>query len=263
MKQDSDKFHKFLQTHQVFNTGELEEHCSVSGYHLRNLLTKFVRNQEITKVRNGLYSVLPEGTQSDFMPPALLVAAKSTSDAVLGYRSALAFYGLSRNTNAGHTFLTHHRLKPYKLNGITFKPCSSAKPSDDFSVVNTKAWNTPVRVVSKERLLVDSLNRLDLAGGWEEVVNAFQYENNLDYSVVVRYLKLLDNPATSARVGFFLEQFQDDMNVPEAVLLKLEALKPKNAEHFYRSRREGKLLKRWNLYVPDALLTEKEENYEF
>ena len=61
-------------------------------YHSRNRLVKLTKSNKIRKIRNSLYSVVPEGMEY-FTPPALLTAAKLTSDAVWGYRSALAFYG--------------------------------------------------------------------------------------------------------------------------------------------------------------------------
>ncbi len=268
MKLASEKFQKFLRNHRVFHTGELEKYCTVSGYHSRNLLAKYLRQKKIKKIRNSLYSVLPpQKSLAGFMPPDLLMAAKLAPDAVLGYQSALAFYGLSRNVKAGHTFITRHRIKPYKVAGTTFKPCLPVKTlqrNQDYGVENAEIWNTPVRVVSKERLLVDSLDRLDLSGGWEEVVNAFQQEDTLNYASIIEYLQILSHPATVARVGFFLEKFQNSMNVPEKTLRELEKMKPKNPEHFFRSNRKGKFVKRWNLYVPLELMqAQPEENYEF
>lgn len=258
----------FLNKHRVFAAFELEKSCGVSGYHIRNLLSKLQREDKIKKVRNSIYAVLPENAHDDFAPPALLVAAKMTDDAVLGYRSALAFYGLSRNATSSHTFISKHRIKPYHIHGLLFQPCLPPKQVtkvENVGVVEHIVWNTPVRVVSKERLLADSLDRLELSGGWEEVLNAFQYENVLNWEGLLAYLRLLANPATSARVGYFLEQCRETMEVPENVLLQLEIMKPRIPEHFFRTRRIGKLNHRWNLYIPEdvAAANTNEKDYAF
>ncbi len=268
MQNKHSNYQQFLKTHRVFHANELERYCSVSGTKTRNLLSKLQRERKVSRLRNSVYSVLPQEAGNSFSPPALLIAAKQAPDAILGYRSALAFYGMSRNAHSSHTFLSRHRIKPVQISNNHYQPCLPAKQlwgHDDFGVEEHTAWDTPVKVVSKERLLVDLLDRLDLSGGWEEIVNAFQYENGLDFQQIVDYLKLLKHPAASARVGFFLEQYQSTMNVPNSILEQLEALKPKNPEHFYRSRREGRLLKRWNLYVPQEMLNTEtaEEYYEF
>ena len=72
----------FLKTHRVFNTDEWERYCSLSGHHSRNRLVKLTKRNKIRKIRNSLYSVVPEGMEY-FTPPALLTAAKLTPDAVL------------------------------------------------------------------------------------------------------------------------------------------------------------------------------------
>ena len=257
---------KFLRTHRVFNTEEWGRCCSLVGHRSRNQLAKLTRNKQIRKLRNGLYVVVPEGAEH-FTPPALLTAAKLTPDAVLGYRSALAFYGMSRNAHADCTFLSQHRVKPCRVNNTLFQPCLPPKTLTDHAallVETHRMLDTPVKVVAKERLLVDSLDRMDLSGGWEEITNAFAYESGLDWDKMLKYARVLAHPATAARLGFMLEKYQDTMNVPEQTLTALEALVPETPEHFFRSKRQGRLVKRWNLYVPDELLQpDRGEDYEF
>ena len=90
------------------------------------------------------------------------------------------------------------------------------------------------------------------------------FESDLNWNKMLKYVKLLDHPATAARLGFMLEKFQDSMQVPDKTLAALEKLIPDTPEHFYRSNRKGSLVKRWNLYVPEDMLESTEENgYEF
>ena len=164
---------------------------------------------------------------------------------------------MSRNVHSSHTFLTRHRIKPCRVNDVSFQPCSypqTLQEQPDFAVETHSVWNTPVQVVSKERLLVDTLDRLELSGGWEEIVNAFAGEDALDWKKVIRYVKLLAHPAATARLGFMLEQYKETMRVPDSVLASLEKLIPETPEYFFRSRRKGRFVKRWNLYVPDEIL---------
>lgn len=255
---------RFLKTHRVFNTDEWERCCSISGYRSRNQLVRLAKLSRIRKIRNRLYSVVPSGVAGEFTPPAMLTAAKLTPDAVLAYRSALAFYGMSRNVHSSQTFLTRHRIKPCRVNNVLFQPCSfpqTLSEQADFAVEKRSVWNTPIRVVAKERLLVDALDRLELSGGWEEVANAFSAEDALDWRKMLRYVKMLNHPAATARLGFMLERYKKTMRVPEDVLKSLEKLIPDTPEHFFRSRRQGKFVKRWNLYVPDELLNTEESSY--
>ena len=267
MLNGNDKFKDFFETHQVFNSDEFQRHCAVSGYHARNALAKYPRSRHIRKLRTNLYPVLPEGSSPEtFMPSPLLVAAKSADDSVLSYSSALTYYGMSRNLTFTYPYLSKKRGHNYRLGRDSFQPSlppQKLKNDYEFGVTTQTLWNTPIRVVCKERLLVDSLDRLNLSGGWEEISNAFQYESSLNWKVLLEYLTILNNPATAARVGFFLERFQAEMNVPDYVLDRIETMKPAHAEYFYRNYRKGHLNKRWNLYVTEEMEKQPEEDYVF
>ena len=71
------KFTEFFDTHRVFNTDEFQKHRAVTGYHARNILVRYTQSRHIRKLRNKLYTVLPEGSPDSFMPSPLLVAGKS------------------------------------------------------------------------------------------------------------------------------------------------------------------------------------------
>lgn len=260
------KYTEFFDSHRVFTTGEFQEHCSVTGYHARNVLVKYASSRHIRKLRNKLYTVLPLGSPDTFMPSPLLVAGKSSDDAVLSYSSALSYYGMSRSLIFTYPYLSQKRGHRYRLGNDYFQPCSPSselKGSYLFGVTTQFLWNTPIQVVCKERLLVDLLDRLSLSGGWEEISEAFQYENDLNWATLVTYLGLLKSPSTAGRVGFFLNRFQFSMDVPEEVLLKLENWKPRTPEYFYRRYRKGYLDKRWNLYITNEMRSTTEVGYVF
>ena len=89
-------------------------------------------------------------------------------------------------------------------------------------------------------------------------------EDALDWQKVLRYVRLLAHPAAAARLGFMLEQHRERLRVPDSVLESLEKLIPETPEFFFRSRRKGRFIRRWNLYVPDEILNEEEAlNGEF
>lgn len=260
------KFTEFFDTHRVFNTDEFQKHCAVTGYHARNILVRYTQSRHIRKLRNKLYTVLPEGSPDSFMPSPLLVAGKSAEDAVLSYSSALTYYGMARNLIFTYPYLSQKRAHQYQLGNDCFQPCMPSKELKDayhFGVTTQILWNTPIQVVCKERLLVDLLDRLSLSGGWEEIADAFQYENTLNWLKLIKYLELLKSPATAGRVGFFLDRFQTTMDVPDEVLLKLEGWKPGYPEYFYRNYRKGYLDKRWNLYITDEMRKNTESEYVF
>ena len=114
----------------------------------------------------------------------------------------------------------------------------------------------PVRVTSMERTLVDCLDRVDLAGGWEEVWRSLASSPYYEMDRVVAYVGKLGNATTAAKLGFFLEQNQEALRVPESVLQELERLRPRQKHYIDSIRTPGKLVSRWNLIVPPEVLNQ-------
>jgi predicted transcriptional regulator of viral defense system len=113
-----------------------------------------------------------------------------------------------------------------------------------------------VRVTGLERTLVDVLDRPDLTGSWEEIWRSLELVEFFNLDVVVEYVSLLDNATTAARVGFFLEQHRESLMVQDVHLKALQKLRPRQPHYFDRARRkDGRLVKQWNLVVPSAVMT--------
>ena len=112
-----------------------------------------------------------------------------------------------------------------------------------------------IRVTTIERTLVDCLHRPELSGGWEEIWRSFESINFLDIERVINYAVRLGNATTIAKVGFFLEQHQEQFAVKEEQLHQLAQYKPKS-RHYMEKKHKGpvKSLQRWNLVVPLAVV---------
>ena len=117
-----------------------------------------------------------------------------------------------------------------------------------------------IRVTILERTLVDMLDCQKYAGGWEEIWSSFATVPLLNLDQVVQYALLLGNATTIAKVGFFLEMHRKQFKVEEWHLKQLEEHKPLQKHYLERSKRvAGKLIKRWNLIIPEAVINSKWE----
>ena len=112
-----------------------------------------------------------------------------------------------------------------------------------------------VRLTCIERTLVDVFDRLTLSGGWEEVWQSLEgLDLFLDFALITRYVTLLDNATTAAKVGFFLESFRERLQVPPAVIEALKSQSPKQPHYVERKRRkDARLISGWNLLIPANL----------
>jgi predicted transcriptional regulator of viral defense system len=111
------------------------------------------------------------------------------------------------------------------------------------------------RVTTLERTLVDVLDAPDRCGGWEEVWRSLEMIEYFDLDAVFSYTQLLGSALTAARVGLYLEQHRELLMVETQHLAALRELAPAQPRYLDSRREPGKLVKDWNLVVPERVLT--------
>ena len=254
---------QFFAEHPVFTTEAVSQFLAKNGstnrWTRKALLAHHQKRGRILRIRQGLYAVIPFGTEpSKFEPDAFLVAACATEDSVLAYHTALEFHGRAHAVFARFHFLTRHFCRPFEFRGNLFLGLPPAKSiagaAQPTGVRQVDRVGLSIRVTSLERTLVDVLDRPDLSGGWEEIWRSLETIEYFDLDEVVAYARLLANATTAAKVGFFLEQNRDRLSVSDENLEPLRQLRPKNPTYIERGgKSHGSLVKTWNLIVPDAV----------
>jgi len=126
---------------------------------------------------------------------------------------------------------------------------------ENFNVAVRERAGKELRVTNLERTLVDTLDRPDLSGSWEEIWRSLESVEFFDLDRVVEYTLLLGNATTGAKVGFFLEQHREALMVEDRHLKELHGLRPRQPHYLDRAKRTpGRLVSEWNLVVPRDVL---------
>lgn len=252
--------------HPVLTHAELvnylrRERPTRSARTIESILAYKVETGRLLRIRRGLFASVPPGHNvATYVVDPFLVASKATDDAVIAYHAALEFFGRAYSTFDRFDFVTTKRMRPFQFRSCEFRaiPVPKAivgRSSALFGVREVPRDGLVVRVTSLERTMVDVFNRLDLAGGCEEVWRSLEMVEYFDLDAVVRYAALLDSATTAAKVGFFLEQHAESLMVTEQYLQQLEEQRPKRPHYMQPSSRGGKLFSRWNLIVPDTVVS--------
>lgn len=253
----------FLAWHPVFTRNELE--VALAGEYsgerstANSRLAYHVCAGHILPIRRGLYAAVPVGHDpATFVPDPWLITAKLAEDAVIAYHSALRFHGRGHSLSDQFLYFSHHAVKPEEHFGCRFRrvpyPQALCRASrEQFGVESVDRQGIVVRVATMERLLVDLLDRPDLGGGWEEIWRSLESVEYFDLDLVVKYALLLDNATTVAKVGFFLDLHRDRFMVTEEQLARLRQVCPRQP-HYLEPGQTGRLIRAWNLVVPDLIL---------
>jgi len=259
------KHEKFFRTHPVFTSADLASYLEstvVTGARTQESLLDYHRKSgHLIQIRRGLYAVVPRGADpASFQVDPYLVAAKLSDDSILAYHTALELHGRAYSVYHQVTYLSSRPVASFRVGSQLL--CGARPPralldagQQRFGVITQDRAGMKVLVTGFERTAVDVLDRPDLTGSWEEIWRSLEMVEFFNLDTVIEYVELLNNATTAAKVGFFLEQHRETLSVDERYLSRLTRLRPRQPRYLNRGKREpGRLIARWNLVVPAAVL---------
>ncbi len=252
----------FFATHPVFSHDAFATSTGAglarSPRTIDSLLRNHIASGRILRVRRGLYATVPPGSDAaTFQPDPFLLAGHLAPDAVVAYHAALQLRGKAYSVWHRFPMLVGGAVRPLQFRGNEFvvvHPPAHLRDRNDLGVVTERCAGGTVRVTTLERTLVDVLDMPALGGGWEEIWRSLDTVEYFDLDAVLAYALALESALTVARLGFYLEQQRERLFVEDLHLAQLAAKAPKQARYWDERRAPGKLVKPWNLIVPEQVL---------
>ncbi len=247
-------------THEEFATAALRGKDR-SPQTTHNILAHHLAAGHLVRVRRGLYATVPRGVSpAKAVVDPYLVATKLASDAVVAYHTALQFHGKAHSVSQRYIYLCRRRARLFRFRQAEYAPVqvpAHLRRLRDAGggILERHHAGGLVRVTTLERTLVDVLDVPEHGGGWEEIWRSLEAVEFFDLEAVVAYALKLKSALTVARVGFFLEQHREKLMVEDRHLKPLLAHAPKQPTYLDRRRETGKLVPRWNLVVPERVLS--------
>lgn len=226
-----------------------------------NILAHHLAAGRLVRVRRGLFATVPPGVEPNAaVVDPYLVSTKLAEDAVVAYHAALQFHGKAYSVSNRFTYLTRHRGRAFRWRQAEFVPVQLPAALRELSDAGGGSREQRhagglVRATTLERTLVDVLDAPEHGGGWEEIWRSLESVEFFDLDAVVAYALKMGSALTVARVGFFLEQHREPLMVEERYLVALRAHAPGQPRYLDRRREPGKLVSRWNLVVPEHVLS--------
>lgn len=201
----------------------------------------------LRNLRRGLYANAAEEVDP------FVLASRLSKDAVIAYDGALMFYGLWRFDHS-ISFLTRTRVSRFVDDDVVYQPVKvPAVLGRDWGghILSVERAGQQLRVTSRERTLVDLLDRLDLGPGVRPLWDCFR-ACRPNWSELISYASRLENRIVVGRLAVFLQQ----LGATNRVLNRLDGLAPRFACYFDKrdERKGGQLFPRWNVIVSKALM---------
>ncbi|MGA1841645.1 MAG: type IV toxin-antitoxin system AbiEi family antitoxin domain-containing protein [bacterium] len=251
----------FFNKHPVFTIDEfLSSFKKAKMTSVYSNLKYYLKKGRLRIIKRGVYYVIPEESSSDkFYPDSLLVASRLSKDAVIGFHSALELMGYAHSVFHRFFYYTDLRKRIFKFKDdefISVKIPERLKKNNSVQLGIKEEYyhNAIVRFTNRERTFVDCLDRPEFGGGIEEVYRCVEKYPYLNFDEIMAYLDALGKNILYAKTGVFLQQHREQFFVEEELLKELKKRAPVSAVYFDSERKKGKLVKEWNLMVPDIII---------
>lgn len=212
------------------------------------LLMRYQRQGYISKVRRGLYcvnniaSLLPEVNKFQ-------VASAVTSTSYVAYHAAMEYHGLAHQVYYDVAVGGEQTFNSFEFDGNNY----SFRHIATHVGVDTPIADSHVRVTNVERTVIDCIDRIDLCGGWEELINCLRSVHYLREEVLLTILKAYSRIALYKKVGFLFEQL--DMPVSSNLIDMCRQYAKESVTYLTSDGDSDTFNATWRLYVPKNLLT--------
>lgn len=244
---------------QIFSLADVTDITGLSPPSARNLVANAEARGVITRLKPGLYNLVPfeRGRDTSHVSDPYLIARTLVGDApyFISHGSALELHRMVTQPQLAIIVSCTKRLRPQHIHGYEFR-FVEVKPEDVFGL--TEIWITSeeqVKVSDLERTIIDGLDHPQYVGGVTEVAKGlWMKRDTLQVDQLIDYALRLGNGAVIRRLGYLLEYY--DLADPVALEPLRALLTPTYQRLDPLFPNEGRMLARWRIRLniePDEL----------
>jgi len=199
--------------HTTFSLRDVEEITGLCGSSARTLIHKAERRGLITRLRSGLYTLVPFelGRATEYVGDPYVIAREMCEGRsyFLSHATAMELHRMVTQPQFTIYVSSTLRTPPRSVHGHEYR-FLTLKPADFFGL--TQVWVTKqqsVTVSDKERTLLDALRQPQYAGGIPEVAKALWISRDgVKIPQLLDYAQHFSSGALRRRLGFLLELYQ-------------------------------------------------------
>jgi predicted transcriptional regulator of viral defense system len=217
-----------------------------------NTLKQLLSSKQVVRVRRGLYEVVPLEHIDGQKPAAdkFLLARKITFPYSLVYHSALELHGAA-NTAIYNTvdLASPRQFRSFSYERVNYKWI----PRRELAGTQKTIWgNSQLTVTDREKTIVDCIDRVDLAGGVEEVFKSLVSIKNINFRRLYDYATAERKKILFNKLGFFLSrnEIRESWHIDDEKLDSIRENLSSKVYYFLAEKGSGRLEKQWNLIVP-------------
>lgn len=243
---------------RIFTLQDLTNSIGMTRSAASGALARWQQQGFVKMVRRNLYVVIDLATGTPIADKYELASCISTASYV-GWHTALEFHGFAHQPFYNAFVANEKRFSNFRFEDIDYEYCAMPfHNSEDNGIISPNA-NKYVRVTDIERTIVDCCDKIDRAGGAEELLHCIDGITMLNESKLAKYLALYGKAFLYQKVGYILEQSPHRQNISNDFLKMCHNLGAIHTKRLTGTDVSNKYVSKWKLYVPQIFLA---NNYE-
>lgn len=245
---------------RVFTLNDVMQNLEMTHSAAAGALVRWQAQGIIKMVRRNLYAVI-EPTANATIADKYELASSITVTSYVGWHTVLEFHGMAHQTFYNAFVGSNQRFNNFQFENVNYEYCSAPFETSAENGIIKPTGNPYIRVTDIERTIVDCCDRIDRAGGIEELLHCLESINLINEERLTKYLALYNKSFLYQKIGFIMEHGRESNIVSDDFI---EMCRNKGALHTKRltnTESSNKYVSRWKLYVPKECITEN-YNYE-
>ena len=216
----------------------------------KEILRRYKKQGLISQVRRDLYVVTDLATKVS-LATKFEIACHITPSSYLSYHAALEYYGLAHQIFYELYISSKETFDSFDYEGVIYTFLQS---KSYIGVINPMT-DSLVRVTDLERTILDCIDRIDLSGGLEELVQCFAIITYVNEKKLLDYLYHFDKQVLYQKAGFILGYFQKEMKLSDAFFELCKSKVGKSTRYLIDKQQSDTYFKEWKLCAPQNILS--------
>lgn len=242
-----------LHAKKIFNLDDIILYAGNKN-NAKALLKNYKKQNRIVQIRRNLYSITELATKMT-LANKFEIGSHISDTSYISYHSALEYHGIAHQVFYNLYISSATRFNDFEFEDISYLYCKSNISEG----VKIPLMNSLIRVTDIERTVIDCIDRIDRAGGLEELIHSFSMITYLNEQKLILYLRDYDKAFLYKKVGFILQHFQKEMKLSDEFLSLCHNQGANNVKYLTAKNESNTFHKEWNIYAPKNILSYLEQ----
>ena len=216
----------------------------------KDLLYNYKKQKLVCQVRRNLYAAT-DLTTKKCIASKFEIGSNITPSAYISYHAALEYHGIALQLFYSLYVSSEGRFNNFEFDGINYTYCESKiKPG-----VYTPNLDSLVKVTDIEQTVVDCIDRIDRAGGIEELIRSISLITYFNEEKLKLYIDRCAKAFLYQKTGFILSYFQQQTKISDNFILHCKKNIGKGVRYLTIREESPIFFKEWNLCAPEDILS--------